>query len=188
MKLKVVFFCLLALIVTSSVYAQEGYDLSLKGLALVTLKSRRLNLEVEQAIVVKNQMAAFVGLDDFGGESFRLIFTPAGMTIVAGGQAMQTSGKKLKKIISLPLSQKEFLDIVAYQMQGGFTVKKENEKTYWTRDKKKVVVEFSQFKKMGKRGRFPWRVFIRHKKNSLKLDWMNLKIEWPKRKYKPLPQ
>lgn len=150
----------------------------LKGLALVTIKSRHINLEFEQAVKIDDSEAVFVGLDDFGGETFRIFFNRGGMIVSVDGKLIQSKGGKLKKILSLPLDQKEFLSIIKYQIPEGYLVTKNGKEIIWEKEKKKKLrVHFSDFIK-NKRGIiYPMKILIEYKKNFIDFQWFKVKLK-----------
>lgn len=150
----------------------------IRGLAVVKIKSRHVNSEWEQAIVIKGNRATLVGLDDFGGETFRIYFTKRGMTLSAMGHIVKAKPNKLKKILSLPITQDEFLNIMKYQRPEGFLVINENNETVWQKkNKKKLRVRFGDFKKNKLGKDYPQKILITYKKNYLDVEWIKVIVK-----------
>lgn len=175
-----IIFCILVFILYPfSLPAKDSQEFKeIRGLAIVKIKSRRIDMEFEQAIVIEGNKATFVGLDDFGGEVFRIYFNRGGMTLSAGGSLLHTKGDKLKKILSLPLTQAEFLWIMKYQKPDGFVpISGESDVVWQKTKKKKLLVQFDGLKKT-KQGRlYPDRIHIQYKKNYLDLEWIQVKLK-----------
>lgn len=153
---------------------------SFEGLAILNIKSRRVQLEAEQVVQVRGDSARFVGLDDFGGELYQLFFDKKGMALMSssGGFASRKSSA-LKKITSLPLSQREFLQILRFQLPQGFKQSIVNHNTVWTNSQNKHLkvrfegkIEFTMGKTVCL---LPKNIDILDKKNHFKLDWSSLK-------------
>lgn len=151
------------------------------GLALMTLKSKHVKLELEQAIQMTDDSANFVGLDDFGGEVYQMVFAPKSMSLVSGsGGFSSKKSKALKKITSLPLSQQDFLQILRAQMPDRFDLVSENDgKVIWHDIKNKklnIVTEGSiQYKVKRQTCQLPARIDITFKKNTFSLKWISVK-------------
>lgn len=160
--------------------ANDKCTQSFDGLAVLNLKSRRIQLEAEQVVQVRGDTARFVGLDDFGGELYQLVFDKNGMALVSssGGFASKKSSA-LKKVTSLPLSQQEFLQILRFQRPQNFEEAIVNHNTIWTHPQKKhLKVQFEgkiEFTTGKVACLLPKNIDIIDKKNHFKLDWSSLK-------------
>lgn len=147
---------------------------SRKSLAIVKIQNKRIHLELENAIVIDADHAAFVGLDDFGGEVFRAQFEGEILSFLADGQILKTKPGRLKKIISLPLAQAEFLSILCYQIPSGFVETREGESVIWQNPKlKKLRITFSDFSKKQSAGQnLPQQIMIQNNKALFELKWL----------------
>lgn len=179
--LRIMVVMILAILPVQSM-ADDGYRSesasSLEGIALVKIQAKHFKMEFEQAVVVDDVTAMFVGLDDFGGELFKLLFSPSGLTILASGSITETKGNKLKKILSLPLTQNEFMQVIQYDMRQGFDISKSNDQVIWQHQKyKPLTIAFSDFKNIKKDIRYPNKIYIQYKNNYLDLTWIKLVIK-----------
>lgn len=144
---------------------------SLEGVASVEVRSKRVLGEFDQAISIEGNKATFEGLSDFGTTSFRIQFTKSGLVFLGGDKTM-SSEKVLKKLLSLPLNQNQFMSIMRFEKPRDFH-EEENESLVWIQNGKKGVrVEFLPvLKKAG----VPEGFTIRYKKNSFELKWLKIK-------------
>lgn len=150
----------------------------IKGLSLVKIKSRRIQLELEQAVSVNDNNAVFVGLDDFGGEVFKLFFNEGGLMILADGQLFQTRGSGLKKILSLPISQSEFLSALKFESHENFEVTENKEQVEWSHLKKKnLKIVFTDFISINHQQRYPRHIVVSQKENFLDLKWIKVTVK-----------
>ncbi|EKD51851.1 MAG: hypothetical protein ACD_62C00170G0025 [uncultured bacterium] len=156
--------------------AAKAAETAIEGLALVRLEGKKLYLEMDQVVSVGPNGASFVGLDDFGGEVFRISFDARGMLVGAAGEVRFAKKDKFAKLVSLPLSQKEFLEIISFDPGKSFTVVKQQSQICWHKPKTKdLFIGFDDFIKV-KAGRwYPRHISIKHKKNSFDLKWIKFK-------------
>jgi len=174
------YFFLIIILLAPCAYAnglsQDNGENNISGLAIVNIQSKKVNLEFEQAILVDHDKAVFVALNDFGGETFRIIFQHKKMLIVTNEGVTETSGKKLKKILSLPLSQDEFLNIVRFKLDESFDVKNGDGKINWIhKKKKKMKILFEDFRKLSSNKLYPFHIRMEYKKNFLDFSWLKIK-------------
>ncbi|MBF0104305.1 MAG: hypothetical protein HQM16_03150 [Deltaproteobacteria bacterium] len=174
---RILFFCSLVIFFSSTVITADARATGLEGIALVKIKSKHVSMEIEQAVRVNDETALFVGLDDFGGEVFRLSFTPVGLLIIAGAALHQPGAGKLKKILSMPLTEQEFISVIRYQTAGGFDVINTDSKSVWTHKKHKdLQVVFDDFREQKKPLMFPEHFCIQFKGHYLDLVWKKIKF------------
>lgn len=151
----------------------------IRGVGVVKVNSRRAKGVWEQAVVITKSRAQFVGLDDFGGEIFHIDFNREGMVILAAGHVVGAPWDKLKRILSLPMSQEEFLSVLRYELPDGFSVV-ENKKdgVRWRKEKKKhLVVRFSRFFQAKRDLSYPGRILIQYKNNYFYLEWVKVTVK-----------
>ena len=152
--------------------------IDIQGLALVSINSKRVNLELDQAVLITEALATFVGFNDFGGEVFRISFSDKGMYIAAKGDLLYAKTNQFKKILSMPLTQEEFMKIMKFRFDDKVfkQTKKDKETVVWEKKtKKKVLVTFQDFIKTQSNRLYPKRITISHKKNSFDLTWVKFK-------------
>lgn len=147
------------------------------GVASVEIKSKHFHVQTDQVIVIDRNQARFVGMDDFGGVSFEILFQKNELVFFSSEQIFQTKGEKLKKILSLPLSQDEFLKIIKHELPIGFVSVLNPTGEIWSdprnSKKKKLRIHFSEF--MNRRGqRYPQRIRMECKKNFINLKWIKV--------------
>lgn len=175
MRLKMVFvwLCLLS-------FAAQAAPHDLKGLAVVRIKSKHIpDLITEQAVMIRGAEASFVGLSDFGTIAFVVRFAGNTLTIdTPNGNHLETSGKKLKNLLSLPLSKDEFLAVIRFERPPGFRAVCENEVCTWTKPGEKALgITFSDFGPLKDFGDYPRRIVLTYKKSVFDLKWQNLSLQ-----------
>lgn len=173
-------FFLLFLLITQPVYAAPPSDTTtLKGIAVVRIKSAHLGENIfQQAVVVGPDGAQFVGLTDFGNVAFVVYFDGDELRLEIPGQAtVHAGGKSLKRILSLPLNQDEFLHVICHSKPEGFKVAQDGDVETWTKlGEKKLAIHFSDFKKLGKSS-YPNHIVIGFKNNIFDLKWQRVEIQ-----------
>lgn len=160
--------------------AAQAFELDLKGLAIVRIKSKHIpDLMTEQVVLIRGEKANFVGLNDFGAVAFVVHFSGNRLTIdTLGGSRLETSGKKLKNILSLPLSQNEFLGIIRYDKPRDFREDCEKGVCSWMkRGKKTLGIAFSDFQPLKGFGDYPRRIILTYKKSIFDLKWQNVTLQ-----------
>lgn len=128
----------------------------IQGVAHITQKSRRSQIDMDVVVKLDETGARFLALDDFGGVIF------------------DSSGKGLPKILSLPLSEPEFVHIMRYELPLGFVEREGNGEVYWAHPKKKKLnIHFSEF--INQSGdSYPQKINIRYKKHYFDLIWLKI--------------
>ena len=156
--------------------AKSPRPFAIQGMAIVHIKTSKMDLEFEQAVFIDEGFAMFVAVDDFGIEVFRTTFNKQGMFFSVADQLKFAPEKKFKKVLSLPLSQKEFLQIIRYKNEGTFLEIKDGKNIVWQKPKKKKLeIHLSDFTRTKKGRKFPKHVVIKYKKNSFDLQWIKFK-------------
>lgn len=161
-------FFLLALFFFHGAHAAD----SLKGIGLVKIASKRVHVEGHQAIQISENRVFFAGLDDFGEVVFRVDFT---------NQATMITDRKLRQILSLPLTRDEFLGLIRHRKPEIFSdisseVQSEEPGTeVWHHQRyKKLRVVFSDFSVLATQELYPKQMRISYKKNHFDLQWQSL--------------
>jgi hypothetical protein len=134
---------------------------------------------MEQAILIQGEEAHFMGLNDFGAVAFVVRFSGNRLTIdMPSGNHLETSGKKLKNILSLPLSQNEFLGVIRYERPRDFREVCEKGTCSWMKQGKKALsIVFSDFKSLKDFGNYPYRITLTYKKSIFDLKWQNVTLQ-----------
>lgn len=145
-----------------------------QGLALVTIHSKRVRLEIHQVISVVGERAVFAALDDFGGVPFVASFAGDRMSFLSTGGTVNAKGKKLKKILSLPLTQTEFLGILRHELPPGFSASSEGELEVWVKHGKKTRAIFSEFVASDKATAYPFHILVEDGKFFFEIRWQTL--------------
>lgn len=175
-NLNLLFVCLLVLF-CQPVSAATPPD-SFKGLALIHLKSRRLSDQIyEQAVIVKGKEAQFVGLSNLGTVAFVLTFQNDEMILQSPAGGYVGKNKKLRKLLSLPLTKEEFLAVIRYEKPQDFHFKETStrDKVSWIKPKRqKMKIEFSNFMEDKS---YPKQIRIEYKHSFFDLKWQNLSFE-----------
>lgn len=154
--------CVCALLLATALpFAAHAADL--KGIARVRIAAKHVRMEMHFAVVIKGEDASFTALDDFGGTPFVIIFAGDKMLIrTAGRGEMRESGRKLKSILSMPLTQGELLAILS----GG---------SHPSRRKLEVITR--DFLASPGTNPYPQHVLITRGKNQFELTWQSVKFE-----------
>ena len=170
--------CLCCLFPTFNVSAQMP-GTSLKGLALVHIKSRRVkDQSFQQAVVIRDGDARFIGLDDFGGIAFELTFEGWQMRLDLPGTSVKASSKKLKKLLSLPVSKQDFLAILTHNKPDAWILRRENDAEVWQYLRhKKLQVTFSDFMLGPVETNYPKHIVISYKDHLFELKWLNVEFK-----------
>lgn len=162
-------------------FFQKAYAAnSLKGIGLVKIASKHFQVELHQAIRISDGQAFFVGLDDFGGVAFRVDFAAQTTLITLPGQSVSLGERKLKRILSLPLTRDEFLGLIQYRQPKNFydAPSLEADTEVWQNDyQKKLRVTFSDFSALDTQERYPSHIVISHKKHHFDLQWQSLEVK-----------
>ncbi|MBU0505130.1 hypothetical protein KJ708_03970 [bacterium] len=169
--------CLLFALMLCSLSVVAG-TADIQGLALVSINSKRVNLELDQAVLITDKTATFIGFDDFGGEVFRISFSDKGMYIAVKGELLYAKTNQFQKILSIPLTQEEFLQIMQFRIDDNAFVEriKEDGVIVWKKKThKKVSVIFRDFMKTKSKRLYPKKTTISYKKNSFDLTWVKFK-------------
>src|SRR3989338_4567826 len=99
-----------------------------QGLALTSLVSKQMNLQIIQSVRIFSDHAEFVGVDDFGNPIFHIRFGSRGMQFYDGQSSYSVKKDHLKKIISLPISQQDFLSVLRFEPNHHFQIQKNKTK------------------------------------------------------------
>lgn len=152
------FFIVPFLVLSNSAYAD-----SLKGIALVRVVSRHVNIEMHFAVNLEKEAISFVAIDDLGGSPFSIRLDQHSMTVVqAGGAAMNKSSSKVKSLLSMPITQKQLISL----LWG-------NETTV----RKKLKVSFADLVASEWTNPYPQHLLIQNGKNQFELTWVSAKHE-----------
>jgi hypothetical protein len=161
-------FFYLALFFCHGAYAAD----SLKGIGLVKIASKHVRVELHQAIQISESQVFFAGLDDFGEVTFRVDFT---------AQTTMITDRKLKQILSLPLTRAEFLELIRHRKPESFSdissevLSGEMATEVWHHQhRKKLRVVFSDFSVLATQEVYPKQIRISYKKNHFDLKWQSL--------------
>lgn len=164
-------FFLLALFFFHGAYAAD----SLKGIGLVKIASKHVRMELHQAIQISANQVFFAGLDDFGEVAFRVDFM---------AQATMITDRKLKQILSLPLTRDEFLGLIQHRKPGSFSdissevqPGKTGTEVWQHQRRKKLRVAFSDFSVLATQELYPKQMSISYKKNHFDLQWQSLETQ-----------
>ena len=165
--MKKYFLCLLVL------FSPNAFALNHKGLALIEIRNSQTILELTQIVSITDEKVVFVNLDDWGNESFQVIFNGKVMRLVADGTDMQIAHSPLKRALRLPLTQEEFLSIVRFVKPENFSASEDEQGIVWKKPKyKKLKILFQKFGTIAKTN-LPSDIQIQYKKNSFHLKWFN---------------
>ncbi|MCP5464583.1 MAG: hypothetical protein H7A33_06130 [Deltaproteobacteria bacterium] len=159
------------------IFSVEAFAEQISGLAQVQLNAKRIHFDVTQAILLTPDQADFLALDDFGGALFRVQFKGDKLFILGTQDSgYQSNSGKLKKILSLPVTQKEFLQIMNYQKPEDFLLSVQNGVVIWESTKKNGLrAKFSDFRKLDAQRTYPRNIVLEFKKRSFRLSWTKLK-------------
>lgn len=166
-------FFLFALFFFQKTYAAD----LVSGIGLVKIDSKHFCVELHQAIKISEKEAFFVALDDFGGIAFRVDFTAQMTLITLPDQSVSLGDRKLKQILSLPLTRDEFLSLIQYRKPESFSNLESLEKdteVWQNKSRKKLRVAFSDFPVLATEERYPGHIVISYKKNHFDLKWQSL--------------
>ena len=176
----ILLFFYLLLLPPSALAADVLAGLDLHGLAIMRIHSRHIKpIALEEAVTILEHDARFVGLTDFGTVSSQIVFSENHMVLMkADGVTPDSRGLRLHSILNLPLSEDEFLAIIAYRRPDGFTVTaaSSNRETWKKNKNKKLTVTFFDFAKTASVARFPRRIAIKYGKNDFELKWQNVTL------------
>jgi hypothetical protein len=152
---------------------------SLKGLAVVRVKSKRVKDEsFRQAVVVGGGDARFVGLDDFGGVAFVFSFQGDRMSLEWPGKTVEASSKKLKRLLSLHLGKADFIAILTHERPEGWILRRDHDVEIWNHPRhKKLSVTFSDFSRGPVEPYYPRRIVIAEKDHLFDLKWLNVELQ-----------
>lgn len=165
-------FFLLAFFCAGPLFARS-YT-SLDGSAEIVIVRKKKTSRFHEAVVIhKNGTAIFETLDDFGNRLIRITFSEKSKPPI------------LKKLLGLPLSPKEFLSYLLYQVPEGVehlhiqhdkAGRLESVEKRSKRKKENYSVTFLDLAKKG--GRFyPQTILMSSHKAELKISWHTVHIE-----------
>lgn len=174
-----VFVALTSWIATPDAVGQELPASSLKGLAVVHVRSRHVKDQAfQQAVVIGGGDARFIGLDDFGGVAFEFSFQGDRMSLDLPGKTVEANSKKLKRLLSLKLTKAEFLAALTHVRPEGWLSRREYGAEVWTEPRhKKLTVTFSDFSMGPAEPYYPRRIVIAEKDHLFDLKWLNVEFQ-----------
>lgn len=145
-----------------------------KGLAIVEIETRRNVLELTQAVAIFADKAQFINIDELGTQSFAVEFQEKNLLFKSPyGERNVKSG--LKRALSLPLKQSEFLGVLNYRLPEGFKSEKLGETEIWKSKKNKnLEILFQNFGTIEGRV-YPKQISIQYKKNAFRIQWLSFK-------------
>ena len=151
--------------------ASECFAFDISGLALINLKNKKMSFSIDQAVILDDEGALFVGIDDFGGELFKLDFKKTRVEILSAGKIYYSKKNTLKRIISLPLTREEFLSLFYFKAPDTFKVVENT----WVHTKYKgLKIIFKDFIDI-KGKSIPKGFEITYKRNLFEFQWVSLK-------------
>jgi len=143
-----------------------------KGLAHIQIRNSRTVLELTQFVTLSDSAASFVNLDDWGTESFSLVFSGGTLQFVSPNGEADFKSKSLKKLLSLPLTQDEFLAILRFEKPAGFSESIQDGVVSWKKPGyKKMQIVLQNFGTISS-GKKPADIRIEYKKNLFQLQWL----------------
>jgi hypothetical protein len=158
----------------------------LRGTARIVLTHPKGNFSFDQAVAIKDDHSAiFETLDDFGNTILKLDASGGNLKLLEGeGSGATLSSKRFKKILSLPLTQKEFIAILLYEIPSHaeeFEVKRGVDQELVSVEKKSRNKKNSYqvfFKEISLHGNknFPGSVEIVGSKSTLRLSWKDVEL------------
>jgi hypothetical protein len=170
MKKRCCIFLFLFVFISSS-----SLSFDLKGLARLEIQNRKINLEMDQAVIISDNLIEIHAIDDFGGTPFKIIFVQDSLQIWTNHKMYAAKGSKLKKILSLPLTQDQFMHILRYELPKGFQKTTQEQTELWQSDRhKKLKIQLSDFTSKLDQV-YPRIIEIRDRKNLFKLTWIEFK-------------
>ncbi len=169
---------------------------TLHGLANIEIRNKKTVLELTQIVTVEDDSAKFVNLDDWGSSSFTVRFEKGKLRFDAADSADGTASVSLKRALSLPLTQDEFLSILHYRrlesrfdvvpndqsesktvavMENGscLALKPGPEVTWQHKRHKKLKIVFRDFVRINGKD-YPQYILITQKKTIFYLQWQKL--------------
>lgn len=151
---------------------------ALKGLAVVHVRSKAAKDQAfQQAVVIGNGDARFVGLDDFGGVAFTFSFQGERMSLDLPGKTVEASSKRLKRLLSLRLTKADFLGILTHVRPEGWILRRAHDAEVWNHPRhKKLSVTFSDFSLGPAEPYYPRRIVIAEKDHLFDLKWLNVEF------------
>lgn len=175
-----IFLCFCFLLLSPRAFATDPLvGVNLHGLAVVRVRSRHVKpVAMEQVVSIQEHQARFVGITDFANVFSQVLFSDGQMISlkVADDGTMLTSKIRLQSVLSLPLAENDFLALLAFRCPESFQIlEAESDLEVWvSQKKKKMIVEFFDFAKVGAVARFPRQIRIKNGKNYFELTWKNV--------------
>lgn len=172
----IIFFCLIFFVTLFRGTSAKANDHDFRrGLAVVTLKNSKITLELTQLISVTAKEVSFVNIDDFGQESFEIIFDRKKMHIKTQNNSHSLSSP-MRKALRIPLTAEEFLAIMNYDKPEKFKQSEDIESVSWQKPGyKKMKILFSGFNSQVRESQ-PDVVRVEYKRNFLQIKWINSKL------------
>lgn len=148
---------------------------SIKGLAVATVLGKKIEFQTVMYVDVNESRNQFYGIDNFGNVIFKIELSKKKISFLTAESQYSKKSKKLNRILSLPLKNTEFVNLVKFENQNQFEqIEKDGIQTWKLKRKKKILVKFSDFKKMDNGENFPYKMKITYKKAVFRLVWQNI--------------
>lgn len=145
----------------------------IRGIALVKIMAKRVQLEAHQIINISPADAQFSALDDLGGISFIVQFNPKNILLMSPQGSTELSSNRIKTLLSLPLTKDELISIIRHDNPGSFTSIPDQAREVWTHKRHKgLKVTFQDFQTDQTNVRYPQHITIALKNNSFDLQWV----------------
>ncbi len=177
MNKKTFFVLFLILILVAPVAFAVG---NLKGLTILKIKAKHINVELEQAVIINGDQAIFQGLDDLGGDVFTAVLGEQNIDFLVQGRLIKSKNNSLQKVLSLPLTRTEFLSILRHEKPATFeeSCPCEGEQYWKPMDKRKMKVTYSDPAWIGgTKEYFLKHVRIENDDYYFDLTWKNVSIK-----------
>jgi hypothetical protein len=170
---KIFFWLLLCanFLLSASPAAHADEDWQLRGIALVNITGKHVQLETNQVVSISHDRATFAALDELGGISFTVQFGAKTTTLVSPEGTTNLGRRRLKTLLSLPLTKDELLSIIRHENSGGFTITTSADSESWTK-RSSVSVLYRDFLTATDGTTYPQHITITHKKNRFDLQWV----------------
>lgn len=154
------------------------FSKNLEGLALISVKSERVQLQNHMVVRLNPDRAQFVAIDELGGVSFVVDVDEARLQIHSPEGATHLKKKAMKQLLSLPIPKEEFLSVLNYDPSSLFLSRSSGDQEFWLHQKKKkLMISFQDFQHVrGDSKKYPHRIRIEYKKNFFEIVWQHLKF------------
>lgn len=169
MKLLFLFFCF---------FPSLAFSENLEGLALISVKSARVQLQNHMVVYLNPDRARFVAIDELGGVPLVVDVDEDRLQIQSSEGSTDLKKKAMKQLLSLPIPKEEFLAVLNYNPSSLFLSRSSGDQEFWLHQKKKkLMISFQDFHKTkGSLKGYPHRIRIEYKKNFFEIVWTHLKF------------